>query len=213
MAHVQEHNQFHNKEISPPLHGAPKLLPKKRGTETMTTNKIQTQRKEQKAGIWTTLSIAWDAWRTTRGGPKALAARQQARLADLVAFARQRSPYYRDLYRDLPECITDIRCLPPVTKPELMAHFDDWVTDPDVTRASAETFAADPRQIGEFYLGRYLLCSTSGTTGTPALFVHDQKAMKVYETTLSIRGYQAWYSLREIFALLRAGVGRRWCSP
>ena len=113
-------------------------------------------RKEQKAGIWTTLSIAWDSWRTTRGGPEALAARQQARLADLVAFARQRSPYYRDLYRDLPEQITDIRQLPPVTKPELMAHFDDWVTDPAVTRASAEAFAADPRQIGESLSGALL---------------------------------------------------------
>jgi phenylacetate-CoA ligase len=162
----------------------------------MTTDKIQIQRKEQKAGIWTTLSIAWDAWRTTRRGPKARASRQQARLVELVAFARQCSPYYQHLYHDQPSHITDISRLPAVTKPELMAHFDDWVTDPTVTRTSAEAFAADPKQIGELYLGRYFLCSTSGTTGTPALFVHDQKAMRVYETTLSIRGYQAWYSLR-----------------
>ncbi len=163
-------------------------------------------RKQQKAGTWTTLSVVWDIWRTTRGGPAALAACQQARLADLVAFARQSSPYYRQLYRDLPEQITDIRHLPPVTKPELMAHFDDWVTDPAVTRASAEAFVADPRRIGEFYLGRYFLCTTSGTTGTPALFVHDQKAMTVYETTLVIRGYQAWLSFQQILALLRAGA-------
>ncbi len=163
-------------------------------------------RKEQKAGIWTTLSVAWDTWRTTRGGPTALAACQQARLADLVAFARQCSPYYRHLYRDLPKQITNVQHLPPVTKPELMAHFDDWVTDPAVTRASAEAFVADPRRIGEFYLGHYFLCSTSGTTGTPALFVHNQKATTVYETTLVIRGYQAWFSFRQIFALLRAGA-------
>jgi phenylacetate-CoA ligase len=185
-------------------------------TETMTTDTTQTQRptdqghmqkqKRLSTSIRTTLSLAWDIWRTTRGGPKALAARQQARLAELVAFARQYSPYYRQLYRGLPEHMTDIRRLPPVTKPELMAHFDDWVTDPCVTRAGAVAFAADRSQIGELYLGRYFLCSTSGTTGTPALFVHDQKAMKVYETALSIRGYQAWYSLREVFALLRAGA-------
>lgn len=182
----------------------------------MTTDTTQIQRptdqghlqkqKRLSAGIWTTLSLAWDTWRTTREGPKALAARQQARFAELVAFARQYSPYYRNLYRDQPSQMTDISRLPAVTKPELMSHFDDWVTDPTVTRTSAEAFAADPKQIGELYLGRYFLCSTSGTTGTPALFVHDQKAMRVYETTLSIRGYQAWYSLREIFALLRAGA-------
>jgi phenylacetate-coenzyme A ligase PaaK-like adenylate-forming protein len=167
----------------------------------------QAQNREQRtAGSWYTLSVAWDSWHTMHGGPAALATRQQARLADLVAYARQRSPYYRRLYRDLPERMTDVRRLPPVTKPELMAHFDEWVTDPAVTKASAEAFAADPKQIGERYLGRYFLCSTSGTTGTPALFMHDQKAMKVYETILSIRGYQAWYSVRELFALLRAGA-------
>ena len=91
-------------------------------------------KREQKAGTWFTLSLAWDTWRTTRGGSANLAARQHARLADLVAFARQCSPYYRHLYRDLPEHITDIQCLPPVTKPELMAHFDEWVTDPAITQ-------------------------------------------------------------------------------
>ena len=48
-----------------------------------------------------TLKIALDARRATRGGPAAIAVRQQARLAELVAFARTCSPYYRRLYKDL----------------------------------------------------------------------------------------------------------------
>ncbi len=36
-----------------------------------------------------------DARRTYRGGPTAIAGRQRARLADLFAFTRARSPYNR----------------------------------------------------------------------------------------------------------------------
>ena len=62
-----------------------------------------------------TLKIALDARRATRGGPAAIAVRQQARLAELVAFARTCSPYYRRLYKDLPADVCDPRLLPPVT--------------------------------------------------------------------------------------------------
>ena len=61
-------------------------------------------------------AVLWDAWRAQRSGPAALARRQAARLADLVRFARERSPLYRELYRDLPAEIRLDR-LPPVTKP------------------------------------------------------------------------------------------------
>lgn len=138
-------------------------------------------RKAQKAGAWFTLSVAWDTWRMMRRGPKALAARQQARLADLVAFARQCSPYYRQLYRDLPEQITDLQHLPPVTKPELMTHFNEWVTDPAVTRTGVEAFVADPARVGDFYLGRYLIWTTSGTTGVPALLVQDRRSLRIID--------------------------------
>ena len=60
-----------------------------------------------------TLKIALDARRATRGGTAAIAARQQARLAELVAFARTCSPYYRRLYKDLSANVCDPRLLPP----------------------------------------------------------------------------------------------------
>ena len=67
------------------------------------------------------LKIALDTRRATRSGPAVIAARQQARLAELVAFARTCSPYYRRLYKDLPANVSDPRFLPPVTKPQPMA--------------------------------------------------------------------------------------------
>ena len=58
-----------------------------------------------------------------------LAARQHERLNELVAFARANSRFYAEKYRGLPETITDASLLPPVTKVELMEHFDDVITD------------------------------------------------------------------------------------
>ena len=43
------------------------------------------------------LALAWDARSALYGGPGAIVARQRARLADIVAYARVYSPYYRDL--------------------------------------------------------------------------------------------------------------------
>lgn len=86
--------------------------------------------------------------------------------------------------------------LPPVAKPELMGSFDDWVTDPSVTRAGAEAFIADPARIGALYLRRYFVCTTSGMTGLPGLFLHDRGACAVYQA-LTYRVGLAWLSGRQ----------------
>ncbi len=92
------------------------------------------------------VSIAFDAWRVTRSSPQLLAQRQHERLSELVAFARTHSRFYREKYRGLPETITDVRQLPPVTKTELMKHFDAVVTDPAVSRENIEIFLADKKK-------------------------------------------------------------------
>ena len=53
--------------------------------------------------------VLWDTLRAERSGPAGIRERQRARLADLVRFARERSPYYRDLYRGLPSSVEKIR--------------------------------------------------------------------------------------------------------
>jgi hypothetical protein len=71
--------------------------------------------------------IALDLWRAEREGTSGLVRRQERRLSALLAHARTESPFYRHLYRGLPADGVELRDLPPVTKPELMAAFDDWV--------------------------------------------------------------------------------------
>ena len=102
------------------------------------------------------IGVAWDAWRATRGGAPAIARRQDKRLAALVHHARTSSRFYAGHYRDLPAGpihLTELPKLPPVHKPALMARFDDWVTDPLVTRAGVAAFVADPDNIGRDYPG------------------------------------------------------------
>ena len=148
---------------------------------------------------------AWDVWRATRGDSASLERRQRARLSSLIAFARSRSPFYRKRYGHLPFPVPDHPSLPPVTKPELMEHFDEWVTDPSVTRDGVERFVADRALIGTPYLGRYILFATSGTTGLPAVFVHDRGAASVYLALGAVRRFFPLASLHTLRLCLQGG--------
>jgi phenylacetate-coenzyme A ligase PaaK-like adenylate-forming protein len=138
------------------------------------------------------LRLAWDVRRTSRKKPSIIAARQAKRLADLIEFARTHSSFYRKLYANLTPPIIDKRHLPPVTKQELMGDFDDWVTDPAVTRAGVDAFIADKTQVGDFYLGRYAVWTSSGVTGRHGIFLHDREALTVYATLTMVRGLMTW---------------------
>lgn len=154
------------------------------------------------------LAASWDAWQAAREGTRGIARRRQERLAALVSYARAHSRYFAELYRDVPEPCTDAGQLPVATKAELMRHFDDWATDPAVTTEQVEAFIADPSLIGHDYLDRYVVCTTSGSTGTPAILVHDHGALVVYNVLGYVRSLPVFLStLRNLGALLR-GRGR-----
>lgn len=125
------------------------------------------------------LGLLWDAHRARRGGPEAVARRRRARLAAMVDDARRNSAFYRRLYRDLPERVTDPAPLPAVDKKTLMAHFDEWVCDPELTEKKVRDVVDDPARVGERVLGRYTVTSTSGTTGTHGIFLQDEHASAV----------------------------------
>jgi phenylacetate-CoA ligase len=142
--------------------------------------------------------IAWDSWKATRGGMKAIAARQQRRLIELVEFVRTHSDFYADKYSHLPDRITDVRQLPPVMKPELLKYFNTWMTDHEITRASVDSFVADKSLVGHHFLGRYFVCTTSGTTGVPTVLIHDKGMLALSSAVELARGVPAWgFSLHE----------------
>jgi phenylacetate-coenzyme A ligase PaaK-like adenylate-forming protein len=121
---------------------------------------------------------------TRRRGAAAVDAVARERLAELVAHTRARSPFYRDAWRGLGAGVPALADLPPVRRQELMARFDDWVTDPAVTRAGVDAFTADPRRIGQRFLGRYVVWKSSGTRGVPGIYVQDPEALATYDALI-----------------------------
>lgn len=151
------------------------------------------------------LGVALDVQRATRQGREALERRQQDRLADLVAYARAHSPFYRQLYKDLRDDVRDPTQLPVTNKSALMAHFDEWVTDRAVTRGLVDDFVADPSRIGSSFLGRYTVATTSGTTSERGIFVMDDHSMTVTKA-LALRMLRDWLSMRDVGRLLKRGA-------
>lgn len=146
------------------------------------------------------IEALWEMRRAIRRKPVVIVKRQRAFVQEFVQFARTHSPYYQRLYSQLPDTVQDLSQLPVVTKPDLMEHFDDWVTDRDVTRVGVEAFLEDKTRIGHHFLNRYLLYTSSGSTGEQAIFVQDKNALIRYRT-LNILS-MGWDTLREV---MRAG--------
>jgi putative adenylate-forming enzyme len=95
---------------------------------------------------------------------------QQARLAELLAFARQRSPFYRELHAGFDAA--PLEALPVVSKADLMARFDEFVTDRRIRREDVEAYLRRGEE--RPYLGQYWVTATSGSSGRPGLFLFDR---------------------------------------
>lgn len=153
--------------------------------------------------VWVGIDALWTGWR----GSAAIDRRQRARLRRLVRHARSASPYYRRLYAGLPADVTSPTSLPPTQKRDLMDHFDEWVTDPDVSLAALRRdFLARPALVGRRYLGRYHVVTTSGTTGEPAVLVHDAGSWAVQNLVGRRHEPRILMTPTVIGAVLRQGV-------
>lgn len=145
-----------------------------------------------------------DKNKALKEGPAAIERRQRDRLAEMVAYARANSPYYRELYKNLPKRVEDVRLLPITSKKELMPHFDDWVTDHSVNMKDVRGFVDNPDMIGELYHGKYTVATTSGTTGKHGIFLLDERAVAV-NFALSIKARGSWLKFIDILKLIARG--------
>lgn len=103
---------------------------------------------------------------------------QEKRLHELVQFAREKSPYYAKLYESLPENY-ELTDLPPVNKKELMNCFSDWITDSSITLQDVNRFMEDMDHIGRKMNGKYIIFTTSGSTGNPLVSLCDNTTNNV----------------------------------
>ena len=83
--------------------------------------------------------------------------------------------------------------MPPVDKRELMQRFDEWVTDPRLRLAELRGFVADASRIGDVFEGDFVVWESSGSSGEPAIFAQDARAMAVYDALEACRGASRWF--------------------
>jgi phenylacetate-CoA ligase len=130
---------------------------------------------------WAWLQACNETW---LAGAVPASARQlrEARLAALLESAIGASPFYRRRAHG-----PRLEDFAPVGKSELMQEFDDWATDRAITRRAAASFLADPSGVGDAWLGKYLLWTSSGTSGVPGWFVQDAHSLAAYDAIDALR--------------------------
>ncbi len=101
------------------------------------------------------------------------------RVRELVRCAKANSPYYKKLYKNIGDDFT-LSDLPPVNKVDLMASFDDWITDQTVKLNDIQEFMRDLDNIGRKFRGKYLIFTTSGSTGNPLVALCDKTTNNMF---------------------------------
>jgi phenylacetate-coenzyme A ligase PaaK-like adenylate-forming protein len=134
------------------------------------------------------VSRALQASRLSRAEPAAVLALQRRRLEFLVRYAVRHSPFYRRKYAGISLDRLQLADLPPVGKPELMAHFEDVFTERHFRARDVQGFMADPRNVGTYYEGRYALSHTSGSQGQPLIVVQDRHCLELFFLLQMTRG-------------------------
>jgi phenylacetate-coenzyme A ligase PaaK-like adenylate-forming protein len=137
----------------------------------------------------------WTAW----GGRKRIAAKQLKNLRHLVKVAREKSPYFHELYRDLPDSkVIKLSDLPVTSKIELMADFDRWLTDRSLTLAQARQHMESMDNLG-VPIGDYAVFRTSGTSGEPAVIVASASMIEyIFGLTLARMSRRQFRLAKEI---------------
>ncbi|MDI1315337.1 hypothetical protein [Prosthecobacter sp.] len=136
-----------------------------------------------KHSCWTYLQYA-----ATQMSPDRLHQVQQKRLRQFLKTARASSPYYREKFRHIDADCVDLSKYPVTTKAEMMAHFDQVVTDPAVTHATVEEFIADTGNVNQTFQGKYTVSHTSGSQGQPTLIVQNQLVLNLLFAFQMTRG-------------------------
>lgn len=104
-----------------------------------------------------------------------LAAERESRLRDLVRLAKDRSPWHRQRLAHVnAESLTEegLNDIPPMSKDDLMAHFNAIVTDPALTLDVCEAHLAGLKT-DAYLLDRYHVNSSGGSSGRRGVVVYD----------------------------------------
>ena len=127
-------------------------------------------------------------YNSSKMSPNYIKKLQYKRLKELVAYARQNSQYFKELYKNVG---TDFRLedLPPTNKVLMMKNFDTWITDSNITMERINEFTKDIENVGRMIDDKYLIFKTSGSTGNPATILYDKKNIDVASAVAAFRTF------------------------
>ena len=83
-----------------------------------------------------------------------------------------------------------------------MARFDDWVTDPEAEARRRRSVHGDRKHIGERYLDRYVVWKSSGSTGTPGIYVQDAEALAIFDALMAAHLEPLRFATKHPWAML-----------
>jgi phenylacetate-coenzyme A ligase PaaK-like adenylate-forming protein len=124
--------------------------------------------------------LPWDGGR--------LAAHQRERLRALLACAIERSPFHARCLRGIDPGrfeLDDLAGLPVMSKEQMMAGFDELMTDRRLSRARAEAHLMACADEPSLLAGRYVCLASGGSSGLRGLFV--QTIEEYAEFTASVQ--------------------------
>ena len=106
---------------------------------------------------------------------------QKRRLTELLDWATQRSPFYRELCNRLrlrqPYVFQDF---PIMNKKTYMEHFDEIVTDPRLRLSLLQEHMSHVSG-DEYYLGEYRVLTTAGSSGRKTVIVFNRREWSIQE--------------------------------
>jgi phenylacetate-CoA ligase len=132
----------------------------------------------------------WDAAR--------IRAHQRDRLRALLRHAKARSPFHAERLAAVDPArfeLGDLPALPTMTKAEMMAAFDQALTDPRLSRAVVEQHLAGGASEATELLGEYLVLASGGSSGERGVFVYGAGAIVDYTLGLTRNGLARLLSL------------------
>ena len=100
---------------------------------------------------------------------------RQQRLRSLIRVAKEKSPWHRERLKNVDaDSITeaDLDKLPVMTKADLMANFDQIVTDKRLTLEMVNAYVSNLRE-DSYLLDEYHVIASGGTSGFRGVFVYD----------------------------------------
>ncbi len=152
----------------------------------------------QKIGI---LKAMFLCWKYKNMNETKKAGIREERFHKIVSYAKQNSPYYKELYKEIGDTF-QLADLPPTNKKELMSCFNNWITDRSIQRSDIEEFMKDLDNIGRKFKREYLVFTTSGSTGNPLVMLCDRTTNNVMG---GISATRAFARKQDLKAFVKAG--------